>query len=489
MSASVPTFFRWTCFTILAGVLSGCGWGNRAVPLELPFHAINKAKVESTTDLIVESQEPIPPEWWRLFQDEQLTQFILTAFSRNPTLQAAQANICLAIANAERVRASLLPYLLGSADVSIQKLSKTGVVPFGSTSLPVVAGIPVYFRLYETQLSLTYDFDVWGKNRNAFCAALGEVRANIADEAFARLQLGICVARVYYQLQVGYKLEEVMSALVANKEAYLSLVQKRALDNLDNELAVLAAQTNLSTARQSLLQIQGEIAIYEDQLRAYLAGNFEEPICPLDIVEQPLPQVPFPRELPLHLIAHRPDIIAQLWLIQSAGRQIEVAKAAFYPDFNIAALFGFQTIHFRELFKWPSAYYNIDPAVSLPIFDGGRLLSNLHGSESNYDLAIFQYNDLVLNAVKEVLDGIALLTNTELQLKEADEVLNFQEGIFQLTTLRVASSLDSNLTFLNREADFLNARAQEVIAFGDTLQALLSLIKALGGGYDANCQR
>jgi NodT family efflux transporter outer membrane factor (OMF) lipoprotein len=482
----ILSFLRLACFVILFGAVSSCSWSKRALPLDLPSTALEIARQDTASEVLIDSEDWVPSEWWNLFNDEQLTQFILTAFARNPTLQAAQASILLAIANADRVRATLFPYLFWGADVSMQKLSKTGVIPFGPISVPNTpsAKIPVYFRLYETQLNLTYDFDIWGKNRNTLRAAIGEVRANIADEAFARLQLGISVAQVYYQLQIDYKLQQIAQALVTNREEYLTLIQKRVQDNLDNALTLLTAETNLAVARQVLLQIQGEIAVCEYQLKTYLAGDFEDAIFTVNVVDQPLPQVPFPCELPLHLIAHRPDIIAQLWLIGSAGRQIEVAKAGFYPDFNISALFGFQTIHFRELFRWPSVYYNVDPAVSLPIFDGGRLLANLHGSEVNYDLAIFQYNNLVLNAVKEVLDGIAVLTNSEQQLQQYEEALDYQEQILQLTALRMTYSLDSNLDYLNNEANLLNARNQEVVAFGNTLQAILALIKALGGGYD-----
>ena len=485
MRKSLP-FLPLACFIIMSGAVSSCSWGKRALPIDFPCTALETARQETSSNLLIDSEEWVPNEWWKLFYDEQLTQFILTAFVKNPTLQAAQARILLAIANADRVRSALYPYLVGSADVSIQKLSKTGVVPFGTTSIPNAPSseIPAYFRLYETQLNLTYDFDIWGKNRNTLRAALGEVQANIADEAFSRLQLGISVAQVYYQLQIDYKLQQIAQTLVTNREAYLSLIRDRVRDSLDNALTLLTAETNLVLARQTLLQIQGEIAVYEYQLKTFLAEDFEEAIYAINVVDQPLPIVPFPCALPLHLIAHRPDIIAQLWLIGSAGRQIEVAKAGFYPDFNISALIGFQTIHFRELFKWPSVYYNIDPAISLPIFDGGRLLANLHGSEVNYDLAIFQYNSLVLNAVKEVLDGIAVLTNAELQLKQYEEALEYQTQILQLTSLRMAHSLDSNLDYLNNEANLLNARNEEVIAFGNTLQAILSLIKALGGGYD-----
>jgi len=324
-------FFRLFGFCIILEVVSSCSWGNRALPLNLPSVALEKATEEASSELLVDSESWVPSEWWHLFNDVQLTQFILTAFARNPTLQEAQNNILLAIANADCMRAKLFPYLWGSADASVQKISKTGVIPFGMTDLPNSPSslIPVYFRLYEAQLNLTYDFDIWGKNRNALRSALGEVQANIADAAFARLQLGMSVAQLYYQLQIGYKLQEIAQALTANREEYLRLIQVRVQDNLDNALTLLTAETNLAAARETLLQIQGEITVYDYQLKTYLAKDFEDTICQVNIVDQPLPQIPFPCELPLHLITHRPDIIAQLWLSGSAGRQIEIARAGF----------------------------------------------------------------------------------------------------------------------------------------------------------------
>ena len=195
--------------------------------------------------------------------------------------------------------------------------------------------------------------------------------------------------------------------------------------------------------------------------------------------------MPLPKDLPVHLLAYRPDITAQLWLIESAGKLIEVAKAGFYPDFNLTAIFGYQTIHLSKLFIYPSTYYNVDPAFTLPIFDGGRLLANLRGSEINYDLAILQYNELVINAVRDVLDGIAVLKNSYEQYQEFKNRRSQLEQIFNLTKLRVENNLNSNLDYLSSEQNMLVARDQEVVALGNTIQAALTLIKAVGGGYDA----
>ena len=335
------------------------------------------------------------------------------------------------------------------------------------------------------ELELTYDFDIWGKNRNTWKAALGQVQANLADAAFTQLRISISVAQAYYQLQIDYQRQEIAQALVTNRQKYVELVERRIKANLDSDITLRTAQTNFSAAQQGLLQIQGDIAVREHLLRSYLAGTFEEGIDALNIEQMALPRVPLPYDLPINLLAHRPDITAQLWLIESAGRQIEVAKAGFYPDFNMIALLGLQTIHLHKFFWAQSTYYDVDPAFSLPIFDGGRLRANLRSSEVDYNLAILQYNQLILDATREVLDGIVVLSNTNQQLEKFKEETAYQADLLHLTELRVAHNLDSDLESLTREGNLLTARDQEMVAYGQTLQAVLSLVKALGGGYKA----
>lgn len=475
--------------------MTSCSSIGRSQPLPLPSEALEETLQEASTSSEFTVVDKLPEDWWTLFDDPQLSKFILTALERNPTVQKAHAKIFSAAYAADLVRSTLYPNITWGADVSRQKLSKTGVIPFktGPDAPPVMApvtpggtgGIPVYFTLYETQFNLKYEFDFWQKNRNTLRAALGEVQANVAEEAFARLQLSVAVAQTYFELQIDYKRQEAAQGLVNSRTAYRNLVNKRIQSNLDNELALQSAEGLLADAKRDLLIIQGDIAVKENQLRAYLADGFEEEIDFADISAKPLPRVPMPNDLPLHLISQRPDITAQLWLIHSAGRQIAVAKAGFYPDFSLNGFYGYQTIHFREWFKWPSSYFNIDPAVTLPIFDGGRLLANLHSSEINYNLAILEYNELILNAVKEVLDGVAVVRNSSQQFQEYQKLLDVQQKLYRLTTLRVQHNLNNSLDQYTSESDLQIARDREYVALGNLLQAILMLIKALGGGYDA----
>lgn len=487
--------------------LTGCTATPRAIPIEIPIETLNQEFQDAYQSSFFAEEETIPQNWWELFEDPQLNAFIETTFEKNPTLHSAQANIFQARANANLARSSLFPYFSWVGDISRQKLSKTGVIPFGpsppgttvsngTTVSPVTvgapitpggtSGIPVYFTQYESEINLSYEIDLWGKNQNRLAAAVGEVQAAIADKAFTRLQLGVAFAQTYFRLQINYKREEVAKAILENQSNYDSLVKQRVSGNLDAAPTYHTAQTNLSGVKQALLQIQGNIAIDEFQLKAYLAGHFDEEIERISIEKASLPKIPLPKELPLHLIAHRPDIVSKLWILESAGKQIEVAKAGFYPDVNLNAFFGFQTIHPQDFFKWPSRFFNIDPAFSLPIFDGGRLLANLDYSLIQYDEVIFEYNELILNTVRDILTGISLLKNSYEQLEQFKQKYDEQKMIFNLTQMRLKNNLSSGLDYLTSEQSMLTALDQELTSLGNTIQIALSLIKSLGGGYEVD---
>lgn len=479
--------------------LSGCSSGPRAEQISPPVIALETSTEKATENSQIDISKPMPCNWWTLFHDEQLDQMIQMLFSRNPTLQVARAKILLATANAERVRASLWPNLYWGADVSRQKLSETGLIPFNlhpsrtaaSNAFPVPAGstgpfpIPVYFTQTETELILRYDFDIWGRNRNAVKAALGEEYAAMADTAYLQLELGIELSKAYFQLQIDYQREEVAQNIIRNQQDTVSLTQNRIQNQIEGNIPLTSSHANLATRTESLLQIQQDAAVQELKVKTLLAGNFMETISGIAIDKKSLPKIPFPTDLPLHLLVHRPDIQSKLWIIQSASKWINVAKADFYPDLNLAALFGFQTIHFHELFRWPSTYYNIDPAVTLPIFDRA-LFANLHASQVNYDIAIYEYNELVLKAAQEVLETLALLNLLQKQFNETTKRWESQEQQYILMQQRVENNINSKLDLLNSEIAMLNAKDQELTTLGNLIQILLSLIKALGGGYQSD---
>ncbi len=483
----LPRLFIFTGCAILA---SCSPFANRAVPLDVPSEALQEAFDNAEADPQFEATAWIPEDWWQLFGDPQLDCFIRQALENNPTLQVAEAKINLAEHAVEKVQAALYTTvnLLGDAQ-RIKVSQNSPYLPASATQnptalAPVFPGVPLNLNLYETYFTFSYDLDIWCKNRNTVRAAIGDMQAKIADEVFARLALSVSVASVYYQLQIDYQRRKLAQASVENRQRFYELTQKRQEQNLDNTQVVLNTVLNVQTAQEGLLAIDGDIAVREYQLKALLANDFTDEINDISITQQPLEKVPLPDGLPLHLIGHRPDIISQLWVIESAGRQIRVAQAGFYPDLNLMGYLGYQSSKISNLFASGSQFGDGELAFNLPVFNGGLLTANLRLSQVNYDLAILQYNQLVLDAVKDVLTALAVLKNANQQLQEFEKQTDSQKKIFELTKLRVANNISSAIDELNSEQQYILVKDQELVALGGTIQAALVLIKAVGGGFE-----
>jgi NodT family efflux transporter outer membrane factor (OMF) lipoprotein len=462
----------------------------RAWPIDLPSQSIENAYQEIEDDpgrfTFVES---LSPEWWLLFNDPQLTWLIETALYQNPSLQAAQDRIYKASYLADIEKSYLFPQIGLEADLQRQKLSETGVIPLqsgptgGSSSVPIQGAgvIPIWYTLYETSVNLTYEIDIWGKRKMAFESALDEMHSREADEAFRRLQISVLVAASYFDLQTAYMRQGVQDALVENLEKRLDLTEQKKNHHLVDETALLEAETALLQAKENLTGTEKEIGLAKNLIHYLIGGDFTEPLAPACALE--LPRVPLPSDIPLHLIAHRPDVISQIWLIEASSLQVHVAKKQFYPDFNLAGFAGYQTIHWKQLFEPISTYGVVEPSMTLPLYQGGALVANYRRSQVNLDLAIYQYNELVLNAVKEVLDGIVRVQTAGGVLDAAEKQHAHRESIFQLMELKKNNHLASGLDTLQAEGAALMAEDHFIAAAGDSLQASLELIKALGGGY------
>lgn len=462
----------------------------RAWPIALPSQALENAYQEAEEDpdrfTVVES---LSPEWWLLFNDSQLTWLIETALDQNPSLLAARDRVYKTAYDADFEKSYLFPHFGLEADLQRQKLSETGVIPFqtggigGTSSVPIQGSgpIPVWYTLYETSVNFTYEIDIWGKRRMAYQSALDEVYASCADEAYRRLQISILVAESYFELQTAYRRQAVQEALVANLEKRLELTKQKKVHRLADESAVLEAENGVLQAKENLIYTVKEIELAKNLIHALIGGDFTENLEPSCSLE--LPKVPLPCDIPLHLLAHRPDIISQIWVIEASTLQVHVAKKQFYPDFNLVGFIGYQTIHWKQLFDPISTYGVVEPAMTLPLFQGGALVANYKMSQVNLDLAIYQYNELVLNAVKEVLDGIAQVRAAGRLLDLAEKQYEYRENIYHLMELKKNNNLASGLDTLQVETSALISEDHFIAASGNTLQASLELIKALGGGY------
>jgi NodT family efflux transporter outer membrane factor (OMF) lipoprotein len=476
---SSSRFFRAsTAFAVLAGVcVAGCS-------AHREWHAPRSVEPDS---LIAERTLATAPlnenawpadNWWHVYSDPQLDALMSEALAGSPSLQMAQARLREAQAVATRASAPLLPETTVNAEVSRQRYSANSFYP------PPFAGN--YYSDGRVALDFSYDLDFWGRNRDVLESARANVRAAEADHAAARLALTVAVARAYFNLSLQFALQDIANASLEQQDAILHLTEQRASRGLENIARVRQSEGTVALTRAGVQYEEAAIRVIRAQLGALVGAG---PDRGVDLSRPSLtaPQkVELPSLLPAELLGRRPDIVAQRWRVESATRGVSAAEAAYYPNVNLAAFAGFQAIGLGALFNGGSTIVGAGPAVSLPIFNRRQLRGDLQLQQAQYDFAVAQYNQAVVDAVNDVA---TVVTNWEGLAKEANEARLAEEAAQSAYTIskeRYRAGLDNYLTVLSSENEVFLTQAIRAQLLSRQLNLTADLVRALGGGYPAH---
>lgn len=445
---------------------------------EYPYQTLQNA-VDDTKDNENFTLGDWPDEaWWTKLPDSQLRDLIERALANNPTVKIADVKIWLDNAEAKITAAALYPSLGLGADSMRTKVSHTGVFAKADPRI-----FPFNYTQTEMFLDFSFEIDWWGKNRSALQAALGEVQARVAEAAAVRLAVSVNVARAYFKWQSALAQVKVDQRMVENQENALILLRQLVGNGLESDLTVQKKQREVSSAKDRVLATEQELVTAKNRLNMLIADGFLDEFDETDVSAYVKAPFELPCDLSMDLIAHRPEIVAQIWRVEAGLHEVDVAEKLFYPDLKLKALEGFQTIHLGKLFKHESIYGAWGPAIHLPIFEGGRLRANLEATEYDYDLAVLQYEEMVLTAVREVLDAIDNIKLLNARYKETQEAATSAETTYLLTKDRFQHNLSSQLDVLTAERELLIVLEGRAVILGYLSEAYLALVKALGGGY------
>jgi NodT family efflux transporter outer membrane factor (OMF) lipoprotein len=195
-----------------------------------------------------------------------------------------------------------------------------------------------------------------------------------------------------------------------------------------------------------------------------------------------------PRELSADWLGRRADIAAARWRVQAAQGQVQAARAQFYPNINLAGFVGLQSLGFGNLLRSGSAEWGVGPALSLPIFEGGRLRGNLRGQVADEDAAIESYNATVIDAMREVADQSLAVQAVARQQGEQAHALQAAEAAWTIARQRYGAGLATYLNVLVAESAVLAQRRQAVELGAQALLAQVGLAQAMGGGWQPAAQ-
>jgi NodT family efflux transporter outer membrane factor (OMF) lipoprotein len=457
---------------LLAGCVSRGDW--HANPTVAPE---NLAAKRTLANAPVDPSAWPADTWWSSYGDPQLDALIEEAFAGSPSLEMAQARLRAAQAQTTRARAARLPSTTVDGEVTKQRFPQNGLYP------PPYAGS--YVTDARLALDFSYDLDFWGRNREALESARAGVQAAEADKAAARLALAVAVARTYFQLDVSYAFQDVAQANLEQQNTILELTRQRVAAGLENSARVKQSEGQVALIRAGVAFTQANIDSARNALAALVGAG---PDRGLDLQRPHLTaptNIALPSALPVDLLGRRPDLAAARWRVESAARGVAASEAAFYPNVNLVAFVGLQAVGLSRLFDASDAIVGGGPALSLPVFNRGELRGALQAQQAQYDLAVGQYNQSLIDAIHEVADVMVSWTATDKETADARTALESAQRSYELTRERYSAGLDNYLSALSAENQVFVAQALLAELQSRRLTVSTDLIRALGGGYEA----
>lgn len=413
--------------------------------------------------------------WWRAWGDAQLDRLMADAQRQAPGIRAAQARLRQAEALVGSADAARRPTLDASATVTADRYPSH--YTYGAPYADNTGGSGSLLA------SLRLRLDVWGKWRALADAARLDADGAALAHADAQLALQQGIAAAYLRLDAAFRLHQLALQQRERLRQALDLHQARRQAGLGSDAPVADARSRLAQLDAQVEQLDREIARQRHALAA-LAGQAPGYADALNRPQLALRADPaLPAALPARLLGLRPDVLAQRKRLEAADRRIDAAKAEFYPDIDLKAFAGLQSLGLSHLLQGNSLAAGIGPALTLPIFDGGRLRAGLQDRIAGYDLAVADYDATVVRALQEVADGLAGLAQARAQRHAARVSLREAATLAQLQAVRASRGLSARQDEI--DTDLARLRADSALAAADLDLGLAqtALAGALGGRW------
>lgn len=461
----------------LALVLAGCASYKGLTP-EGKSLAANDLNAAQTLKGITLSPAAWPKsDWWRSLGDPQLDGLIGEALRDSPDMQIAGARAHQASAAAYAADAARMPTLDANGSVSRSRLARDQD-PSGQGGR--------YSTVRSLSLDFSYTFDLWGGQRAAWEAALGQARAAEVDRQAASLTLAADVARAYSQLGQAYIVNDLTQDDLKRTRQMLDLGKRRLAAGIDSEYQLQQSESLAASSEEQAIDAGKQLHSAQIALAVLLGkGPDRAQQIARPAVLKP-GAVALPSVLPAELLGRRPDLVAARWRVEAASKSIDASKTRFYPNLNLSAAAGTEALLGDALFGAPSRFFNIVPTVSLPIFDGGRLRADLDARDADYDLAVAQYNKSLVNALGEVSDTIDQLHALDGQIAAKQRATDIAQQSYDTVVQRYGSGIGNYLDVLSIEQQLLQAQRQLAELNAERIDRSIRLMQALGGGFQSD---
>lgn len=415
-------------------------------------------------------------QWWRRVGDPQLDRLVDAALQQNPNLQAAAARVLLAQADVGASSSRLLPHFDAGLALTQQYFSAQGL------HLNANGTSNTYGDL--NPLVVRYHVDLWGQDQDLVRAARGQLAMTEAEAAQARLLVSTAVVVQYFALAGDLRLLQEAERLHALRERAEGVAEAGFRQGLCSASPVHAKKLAVARSAEQIAKLQAAVAAERHALAELCgAGPSMQVAGNALAIQQLLPPAGLPKELPLRLLARRPDIVAARWAVQAAAAKVGAARAAFYPDINLRLLAGWNSIHLGDLFAPGNFAHAIGPVITLPIFEGGALRARLKAQNAAFMMAQDQYRSTLLTALREIADRLSTAEQLERQDQAQHNAAAAARAQWQLQQQAWRQGLSDELPSIDADIARIQVSQRETAIITARWQNWALLESALGGGY------
>ncbi|MGE4398987.1 MAG: efflux transporter outer membrane subunit [Campylobacterales bacterium] len=416
-------------------------------------------------------------EWWRGYGDEQLNTIMAHGLKNSPDIAIAIARVEQANAYTKMAKSASSPQLSANAAVSSEKMSYNYITPEAAT--------PQDWNDYgRATLNLSWEIDFWGKNKAILASATSELEALKTQKEQAKIIVSSSIALTYAKLAALYTVRDTAFQSAKVRKQTLELFKQRFDRGLENEVGVASAKVKLENANGELLALDEQISITKNQI-AKLVG--EGPDFALTI-ERPNTATlnqhyAMPKDLALNLLGRRPDIVAAKYIVEARSSTIKQKQAAFYPNVNLSAFIGFQSMGLDNLTKDGSDIGGVGPAIYLPIFSGGRLTGDLNKAEASYDEAVANYNKTLTHALEEVASVGVSQKMLSAKINSAQRAVDAANTAYKIAKTRYERGISNYIEALTASDNLLASQKYLAELKSKSLILDIDMQRSLGGGY------
>ncbi len=415
--------------------------------------------------------------WWSLLGDSSLVAVVEQALKNNTDVRLANERLNEAGAVLGIAKSQQWPSIFGQFTSGRNRPSQAG-------NVPVFGGQNVY-ESNQIGLGASWELDLWGR----IGALEDAARASFMQQGYnvrgARLSVAATAASLHTQVRVLRLQVKVLEQTLESRDAAYKLAKQRYDVGLSNELQLRQTEAELLAVRAQLPDTREQLSRAENALAVIVGGNTPA-LPPLGVDNLNLTSIfILPENTPSELLLRRPDLAAAEQQLLAGEANLEAARKAFFPTIGLSAFGGRESADLSDLFTGPAKIWSFQSQITQPIFQAGRLTNERDAAIARRNQAVLQYEASVRTAFQEIYDAIVAQREARERLQARQEQVQTLTQVVRLAQLRVDNGVANQLELLDAQRNLLNAQLSWAAAWQSQQGATLAMIRALGGGFNA----